>query len=105
MQVVKLYCLLCYYLLCGLCLVVHYGPREWMPQCVVDSHQLIMLTNIHTLTLHACLQVVLFHGVKRKLFSYALVSTTMHVIYMFMKYYYVSLNQIEFIGVEVWARV
>ena len=31
---------------------------EWMPKYVVDRHYLIMLTNVHTLTPLACLQVV-----------------------------------------------
>ena len=40
-----------------------------------------------------------------KILSYALVSTTMHVMYMFMRYSYVSLNKDDLIGVLVWARV
>ena len=42
-----------------LCLIEYYGLRGCLPQYVVDSHYVIMLTNVHTLTHYACLQVVL----------------------------------------------
>ena len=54
----KLTCLLCYSVLCGLCLKEYYGLREWMPEYVVDSHYVIMFTNVHTYSLTCMLQVV-----------------------------------------------
>ena len=37
-----------------MCILVLRGIK---PQYIVDSHYVIMLTNVQTLTLHACLQV------------------------------------------------
>ena len=54
----KLACLLCYCILCGLCLKVYYGLRGWMPQYFVDSHYVIMLVNVYTLSLTCMFQVV-----------------------------------------------
>ena len=40
-----------------------------MPQGVVDIYYVIMLNIVHTVTLHACLQVVNVHGVNMKGYS------------------------------------
>ena len=48
----KLACLLCYCVLCGLWLKVYYGLRGWLPQWVVDSHYVIMLTNVNIHSLY-----------------------------------------------------
>ena len=34
----KLACLLCNYVSCGLCLKVYYALRGWMPQGLIDTH-------------------------------------------------------------------
>ena len=52
----KLTCLLCYCVLCGLCLKEYYGLRGWLLQYVVNKHYVVMLTkyrHTHSLTLHA----------------------------------------------------
>ena len=54
----KLACLLCYCVLCGLCLKEYYGLRGSLAQYIVDSHYVIMLTNVHTYSLTCMLQVV-----------------------------------------------
>ena len=48
----KLTCLLRYCVLCGLCFREYYGLRGWLSQGVVDSHYVIMLTNVYTYSLY-----------------------------------------------------
>ena len=57
----KLDCLLCYWLLSGLFLKVYYGHRGWKPQYVVDSHYVIMLTNVHTHSLYMHILSIIGH--------------------------------------------
>ena len=59
----KLACLLNYCVLCGLCLKEYYGLRGRMPQYVVDSHYVIMLTNVLTHSLYMHVTSSRGHGV------------------------------------------
>jgi len=72
---IKSTCLLCYCLLYGVCLTEYYGIRGWLPQYVVDSHYVVMLTNVHTRSL--CMHVTssIGHGVQKNV---VLIFTTVY---------------------------
>ena len=62
----KLACLLCYCVLCGLCLKEYYGLRGSLAQYIVDSHYVIMLTNVYTYSLYRHVTSSIGHGVYMK---------------------------------------